>query len=96
MLNLTSDNNVANSDDFPHRWSFCYLTGEAQDENCTDIFMAVQSKPENGFHHAMLNGEPAIIVIEQDENIQVGLVALMSDIQTVGSITSKQISTSIS
>jgi len=95
MFNLTSTN-INSKYLQAYRWSFCYLTGDAECENGSDIFMADQPKPENGFHHAMLNGEPAIIVIEQDENIQVGLVALMSDIQTVGSITSKQISTSIS
>lgn len=86
MFILTSENNAC-PDDETYRWAFCYLMGEAEMDNGTDIFYADKQLPDNGLHHAMLNGEPAIIKIEQDENIQIGLVALLSDIHSVGAIT---------
>lgn len=85
MFNLTSENLATGDENF--RWGFCYLIGEAEMENGTDIFYSDKQLPDNGLYHALLNGEPALIQIEQDQNIQIGAVVLLSDQHAVGQLT---------
>ena len=63
-----------------HRWSYCYLHGEAEDMFSHDVFVANKPMPtEAGAYMVEINGKTAIAVIAEHYGILSGRVALLSD-----------------
>jgi len=77
--------NILPANSGQHRWSFCYLHGEAEGvlnntDDAPDIFTADAPMPEQaGTYACLINNQPAVAVIAERYGMLNGRVSLVSD-----------------